>query len=217
MTPTFTTRGVRQHRYYVTRLRPGEDRSGVWRVPAGDIDRAVLNCVDGYLRRSRESEQLSIKAGLALVESSVPHQRCILLEHKVGVQLGSSSVIVTIGSDEIQEISITASLAKKGSELKLVVEGNDREPRQPDPVLLRLVSHARLAQQTLLTGEPDPLVSHYSKRHLWQLLRLSWLAPDIIAAITEGRQPATLTGRRLLRAADLPFDWEQQRRFLRFI
>ena len=45
MTPTFTTKGSRQHRYYVTRLKAGEDRKSVWRVPAGEIDRAVLACV----------------------------------------------------------------------------------------------------------------------------------------------------------------------------
>ncbi|HEX3422285.1 MAG TPA: hypothetical protein VHS33_02630, partial [Sphingomicrobium sp.] len=58
--------------------------------------------------------------------------------------------------------------------------------------------------------------SNYSKRHLWQLLRVSWLAPDITAAIIEGRQPATLTGRRLLRAPDVPLSWQDQRRYFGF-
>jgi hypothetical protein len=59
-------------------------------------------------------------------------------------------------------------------------------------------------------------VSKYSKRHLWQLLRVSWLAPDIIAAIAEGRQPKTLTGRRLLRVVDVPLAWADQRRLFGF-
>ena len=42
------------------------------------------------------------------------------------------------------------------------------------------------------------------------------LAPDIIRAIIEGRQPPSLSGRRLLRAADLPFDWNGQRVLLGF-
>src|SRR5690348_9707762 len=49
MTPVFTTKGSRQHRYYVTRLKPGEDKKSAWRVPAGDIDRAVLSCVETSL------------------------------------------------------------------------------------------------------------------------------------------------------------------------
>jgi len=73
-----------------------------------------------------------------------------------------------------------------------------------------------LAQQAALTGAPEPTVSNYSKRHLWQLLRIGWLAPDIIAAITEGRQPPSLTGRRLLRAAHVPLSWNEQRRYFGF-
>lgn len=75
---------------------------------------------------------------------------------------------------------------------------------------------AALAQQCALTGEPDLIVSGYSKRHLWQLLRVGWLAPDINVAITEGRQPSTLTGRRLLRATDVPLSWDEQRRYFGF-
>ena len=88
--------------------------------------------------------------------------------------------------------------------------------RKPDPVLVKLVALARAAQLSLTAGEPDPLISHYSKRHLWQLLRISWLAPDIIAAIVGGTQPVTLTGRRLLRAADIPLDWKAQRTYFQF-
>ncbi len=95
----------------------------------------------------------------------------------------------------------------------MVAEGATGLPRKADPVLVKLVVLAQAAQRAVLSGEPDPLVSHYSKRHLSQLLRISWLAPDLLAAILEGRQPPTLTGRRLLRATDIPLDWAGQRRF----
>ncbi|MFC7498670.1 hypothetical protein ACFQRC_05490 [Enterovirga sp. GCM10030262] len=47
-------------------------------------------------------------------------------------------------------------------------------------------------------------------------MRISWLAPDIIAAIVGGTQPATLTGRRLLRATDIPLAWKAQRAYFQF-
>jgi site-specific DNA recombinase len=72
------------------------------------------------------------------------------------------------------------------------------------------------ARKSLVSCKSDPLTSHYSKRHLWQLLRISYLAPDIITAIVEGRQPASLTGRRLLRVTNLPLDWPRQRAILGF-
>ena len=88
--------------------------------------------------------------------------------------------------------------------------------RAPDPVLLKLVALAMSARKSLFSNKADQLTSHYSKRHLWQLLRISFLAPDIVTAIVEGRQPPSLTGRRLLRVADLPLDWAGQRRVLGF-
>jgi hypothetical protein len=45
---------------------------------------------------------------------------------------------------------------------------------------------------------------------------MSWLAPDIITAILDGRQPVKLTARHLMRCADIPMEWQQQRHFLGF-
>ena len=90
------------------------------------------------------------------------------------------------------------------------------EQSAPDPVLLKLLAQARAAHRMVLEGANEPAVSHYSKRHLWQLLRIGWLAPDIVSDIVEGRQPSSLTGRRLLRASELPLDWKEQRAYLGF-
>jgi hypothetical protein len=48
------------------------------------------------------------------------------------------------------------------------------------------------------------------------VLPLAALAPDITAAIIEGRQPADLTAKRLRDLPDLPLDWAEQRRMLGF-
>lgn len=217
MTPVFTTRAGRQHRYYVTRLQPGEDKKTAWRLPAGDIDRAVLSCVERVLT-TRAVEQFgeAPEEPMDLGGCPIPEQRRILLENEVTVQLRSSEIIVRFGTEADDQIQIPATLGRRGNELKLVLSADGAAPATPDPVMLKLIAHARAAQEATLSGKHDPLVSKYSKRHLWQLLRLSWLAPDIIAAIAEGRQPATLTGRRLLRAADVPLSWEEQRRYFGF-
>ena len=82
----------------------------------------------------------------------------------------------------------------------------------PDPVLLKLVAQAHAVETMLVAGKDAPTVAHYGKRHLWQLLRINWLAPDILAAIVNGTQPRTLTGRQLLRATEIPLDWAEQRK-----
>ena len=45
--------------------------------------------------------------------------------------------------------------------------------------------------------------------HVRRLLRLNFLAPDILEAIVDGRQPRALTVKRLL--AGVPAAWDEQR------
>jgi hypothetical protein len=48
-------------------------------------------------------------------------------------------------------------------------------------------------------------------------LRLPSLAPDIIAAIVNGKNPPQLTAKKLMRLAlELPVDWTEQRKLLGF-
>lgn len=58
--------------------------------------------------------------------------------------------------------------------------------------------------------------ARFSKRHLYRLLHLSWLAPDITAAIVEGRRPRHLNARKLLRMNQIPLEWDAQRQMLGF-
>ncbi len=85
-----------------------------------------------------------------------------------------------------------------------------------DPALVRLLVHAFAARRSIVEEDADPLIAGYSENHIGKLIRLSWLAPDIVGAIMSGRQPDRLTGRRLLRIGNLPIDWAGQRRALGF-
>lgn len=49
-----------------------------------------------------------------------------------------------------------------------------------------------------------------------RVLPLAWLAPNIAAAILEGRQPVDLTAKELRDLPAVPIDWKQQRRVLGF-
>ena len=190
------------------------------RLAAGEIDRAVLKSVSDWLRsheHAREPGQVMSDRGLAdeLPGFSVPAQRKVLLELGVRAQLEKVTLRVTIGHDAMGSLTLPLRMVHRGNELKLVLR-NETSTAAPDPVLVKLVALAMSARKSLGSEEVDPLTSHYSKRHLWQLLRISFLAPDIIAAIMNGEQAPTLSGRRLLRVTDLPLDWAGQRRVLGF-
>ena len=49
-----------------------------------------------------------------------------------------------------------------------------------------------------------------------RLMRLNYLAPDIVVAILNGRQPVGLTASRLISDTRLPLEWSAQRAALGF-
>ena len=53
-------------------------------------------------------------------------------------------------------------------------------------------------------------------RHLERTARLAYLAPDIVRAIVDGRQPKSLSARTLARLGSLPLSWSEQREMLGF-
>ena len=54
------------------------------------------------------------------------------------------------------------------------------------------------------------------ERYVARNLKLAFLAPDITAAILEGRQPSHLTADALIKMADLPYSCKLQRERIGF-
>ena len=214
-----------------SRGRPGEDSKQGWRLPAGEVEQLVIHSVRDWLQNTADvademdataiAQTLSDQRGTAasLPFMTTPEQRNVLLSLGLSVRLEVSSIRMALGSgtDCSVELTAAAKLVRKGRELRLAISPDGAScQREPDPVLLKLVAHARAAKALLVDGSEAAAVAHYGKRHLWQLLRINWLAPDILAAVANGTQPPQLTGRRLLRAIDIPLDWSAQRRLFGF-
>jgi site-specific DNA recombinase len=91
-----------------------------------------------------------------------------------------------------------------------------------DPGLLRVIARAhdfqeRLAQDPNLTVPILANQERLSIGYLSRLLRLPTLAPDIITAIINGKNPPQLTAKKLMRlTAHIPVDWAEQRKLLGF-
>ena len=90
----------------------------------------------------------------------------------------------------------------------------------PDKQLNILLSRARAAQR-LFEARRDLDLPHLAQKfgrspgYFSRLLRLNYLAPDIVAAILDGTQPPALD-RKKLASAYIPLDWSVQRRMLGF-
>ncbi|MGX7953431.1 recombinase family protein [Tsuneonella sp. HG249] len=223
MTPTHACKGSKRYRYYITRERSGATYSKPWRVPAGDLDKLVVGAMATLLRKRGEhlvatdagdldALELARNLAAALPSMRVPEQRQVALDAGLAVRLSETSITVATTSGAALEATLDAQLTRRGYELRLALPPEDVENiGDPDPVLLKLVAHANAAQQMALSGEPHRAVAHFGRRHLERLTRISWLAPDIITAIVEGRQPVELTACRLMRASTIPLDWNGQR------
>jgi len=218
MTPVFTTRGAKRHHYYISRIAPGGDRKAAWRVPAAEIDRAVLGVVEQAVRDHASSSGCvaTLDAGQQLADNltswSVPEQRNQLLGLGLSVSLEPTGLQVTLGDGEPETIPIR--LAKRGNERRVIVSGSQANA-EPNPALVRMVALAMAVRSSVLTGGRDPLIDHFSPRHRARMLKIAFLSPDILNAIIEGRQPGDLTTQRFLRCDDMPLEWAAQRQALR--
>ncbi|MEQ8743713.1 recombinase family protein [Parasphingorhabdus sp.] len=230
MTPTHASTGSKRFRYYVSRLEPGDDKNQVWRLPSGEIEGLVLDALAIAIADTAPAsdeatiiqDQMVMHRDMAgQLQNSANHEkRKILLDHRVKIQILNEQVIMsfqTAEEAERAEVCIDAKLAKQGSELKFTIPPTNTNIKPaPNPTLQKLVAQAFAAQDLLLTGTPNPALSDYSRRYLGQLVRISWLAPDIIGAIMDGTQPVNLTGRKLTRANAIPLDWPSQRKMFGF-
>ena len=117
-------------------------------------------------------------------------------------------------------LDIPSALKRAGTGMKLVVPGA-RNNAKCAPGLLRLLLRA-FAIQDRLEQNPDLTLQRIaegegvSPSYVTRLLRLSYLAPDIVTAIVDGQQPPELTAEKLMRNTRLPLSWEAQRKRLGF-
>ena len=123
-------------------------------------------------------------------------------------------------TEPIVRLSVPAQLKRTGKEMKFIVEG-DREERTADPSLARLFVRAhmlarRLAENPGSTLEDVAAQENMGGPYAARVSRLNYLAPDIVSAILDGKQPVDLTANKLMADTRFPLDWRAQRAALEF-
>jgi len=119
-------------------------------------------------------------------------------------------------------LSAPCELIRAGRGNRLVIApSRSHDHASHDSSLIGLVVRAHMARTALEKDPGLPIAAAaqglgHDIGYFRVLVRLSFLAPDIVAAILDGRQPASLTRQRLARWRDLPFDWQKQREVLGF-
>lgn len=249
MSSSQTQRKARRYRYYATHVSE-LTRNGppAWRVPATDIEKAVVIRLKAWLLDRRavrallspdmapnqlETDlQATAKAASQLDETSQRQQ--ILSQIISSVQVHSGELAITLNvpglgvilkrsvypSATAPVIMMPVTKVRQGRATRLLLHSNKQLP-EPDPALLRLLQEAQEVQEIILESptlsiKEIALQRRICRHRLGRLVRLSWLAPDIVEAIVEGRSPASLTPKKLL-GVNLRPEWDKQRQMLGFL
>lgn len=118
-------------------------------------------------------------------------------------------------------LSFTASLRRVGKGKRLIIESGARP--EVHAGLVDLLREAFSTRAALLAGSDDSIDAMtqrlgMGKGHITALVRLSYLAPDIVRDCLKGRQPVDLSPTRLFTLGkDLPLDRAEQRAHLGFV
>ena len=117
-------------------------------------------------------------------------------------------------------LSIRASLKRTGKEMKFIVDGVANSAAA-DTALIRLLVRGQKIAKRMFESNCPPLEAIANEEKITasyatRLVRLAFLAPDILAAILAGKQPPGLTANKLMADTRLPLDWRDQRAALGF-
>ena len=132
----------------------------------------------------------------------------------------ASSANADDSNETLIRLSIPASLKRTGKETKFVVNGVANSA-PADTTLIRLLVRGQKIAKRLFEPNCPPLEAvareeEITASYATRLVRLAFLAPDLVAAILAGKQPPGLTANKLMADTRLPLEWQAQRAALGF-
>jgi site-specific DNA recombinase len=120
-----------------------------------------------------------------------------------------------VDSAERVSILVPTKFKARGNELRLIVEPAAYVDQKRCPRWISLIAqgHEARTKLTKLDRQTGPGAA-IDRAALNRIARFAYLAPDIASAILDGRQPFSLSARKLKRMGELPLSWKKQRELL---
>ena len=205
LTPSHAVKAGRRYRYYVSQnlVRENGIRNSGWRIPSREIEGAVLAAVSS----DRDVMLWHQQRGIAeLVDSE-------LLKAITRVQIHDGYLRIATslkGAPQAMIIDAPFTLRRRGVEARIVLAGNVSRP--PDTVLAKRILRAMSWLEQIRAGVSITKIAAaeaVSSAYITNNLDLAFLAPQILTAIIEGRQPPEMSAKRFTRM-QLPIDWTAQ-------
>ncbi len=240
MTAEAPKNGQRLRYYVSRRLiqHSGQKDLSGWRLPAPMLEQTVVHLIRQHVDATTFSASLihtptmqelaSVRRfldGLCSGSNDDSASAASLLRfiRRVDISPGSVSILLdrntfadclSMGPDRIREdalrIHAPFRLRRRGVETKLVL-GNPT--KSVDRTLLRNIANALSWLDRIKAGktyEEIAIEDAIPKARVRKAIGYAFMAPDIVRAIVDGRQPVGLTSSYLLHHP-LPDDWEEQR------
>lgn len=217
----------RRYRYYVSSplLGHGEKHSRTLsRIPMQAIEKIVADRVRTLLSVPSQSVQEYDQIASCITRIVVHDDRI-----ELGINTENSSVDITRiqhDSDAVERygdkktLIIAAKLGHRGAETTITATDGKSilSTHIPDQTLLRNLAQAHewrtaLNERHFSSIREIAASAKCDQRYVRKLLRLAYLAPDIVDAILDGRQPVSLKLNQLT-DSKLPLGWPSQRSVL---
>lgn len=138
----------------------------------------------------------------------------------VGTSAHGSQAGTHVDGDEIT-LRVPTRLKLCSGEMRLVIPPGHARGLQPRPnaTLIKALARAHAWKEKLFSGQASSIqtiakAEGVTPRYVGRILRLTFLAPDIVEAMLDGYQPADLELERLMKG--VPIGWSEQRRALGF-
>jgi site-specific DNA recombinase len=235
MSPSHAVKGRIRYRYYVSQavLQGRADEAGsISRLPAHELEQVVIDAVFDVLAKDERTRL----AAARLKEMGERARQQALRRVLRRIEVSDSRIRVTIdpsalgqtdrvarsddGGDGLTTIELPFNIVRRDNGAKVLATGGSMPAVDSSTsALVKAIARGYAWRQQLLNGRARSTAEIAQKegvtrRYVARLLRLGFLAPDIIAGILANKQPAQLIVDRL--RGPIPVDWNEQRRLFGF-
>ena len=236
MTPSHATKPGKRYRYYVT--RPDQlDNTPAWRVAAYDLENIICDQLSALLSGQHFICEMAPDAPTEGISQALANADLAAAALRSGTARNKALLLAQlVHRIDLQEEGVDLTIDQTGLNTLLGLEVADqpsletlmftlpatkvRRGHQLRRIMVSRIAEALAARKLILTNPEQPIASIAAshsrcRTRLGKLAALACLAPDIVTAIVEGRQPAALTA-RTLHDIDLWLAWADQRALLGF-
>ena len=239
-TPTHSTKVGKRYRYYTSQGAIRKDRSTpkLTRIPAHELEQSVIHHISQWIKSAEFAKTMEQSLGRIVSRQVMRSYREYWDGLSTGNQLLNLKAIVksiTVSADHVHAqlkvdeippaIGVNAVLTGQNVDLEWAatlagssstrIDHAGARPAQVSTALIKLIARAYLWADGLQSGEIKGLsgltqMTGINRRYTAKVLKACALAPELIEAALQGRQPAQLTAQSII-AGELPLSWEKQR------